>query len=677
MSNPLYQGLSDNFSTPDGSLTGYVGSDLLTQKGGQTHYNLRAFHNTDITVPWTQNDMRLWNSYHFQNVTQNALGSRRSITGRSFRGRTMTELDGLTMAQWDALTMYELDFYTLSSGNEEWPAYDTDVVVGKDSTLRYSNAIAITLHNAVTKTVTSHYHDDIITAFNDQEYYIEFVLRDFPAQGAASYLDLANSFIDFSSADNLDAAVTDSIPFSASIFDLSLGGNVVFRIPRSLLTKANLSALKIIQFRLLSVGDMTFKAQAMRLLPANLVIDEISIDTKSDVLARFVPRLGSPEPSTLFGDMYFKDTKPRDQTSIVKLNTGHNPTGNDNILKLFFRYNSTTNDRIEVRFFARDTQSRIRIYQTIGGVATEIFSTPTLTNILAQETDYYLKVDLQEGQITATLYAENGVFLGSQVYTTGPQTISYVGRGAFGYSFEPYNYDFTLDSIGTQSAIFARFESTPFYSVSPLNGSTLFTSSSAPVDMATGDRLSNGDAALTVDASGVSTITRDGSQWWGGITTEDLVEIGDSGQLYVRGEIYPVGTVQGLHRAVLVDQNESVAWIQDLIGLLPNQWNVFELPVTPNLLPLSYYFWFQQTGFYAGQWQIRNLHLEHNTISWYASSDSGTVWQPFLNAIDKRYSGMKFGTAGTGLKIKAAGLSDASWIQGYKDEVHYKYPGHV
>jgi hypothetical protein len=176
-------------------MIGYALDNLDIPVVPQKHYDIRAFHSTDILLPWTMNDMKLWNAFYFSNQTIQDLGLRRSVSGRTFRNRTMDELsvavDGggtdttfETMGSMDRLTMRELDLYILSSGNEDWPSNDPDVVVGKDAFLRYANAISIALTDSQVKTVVSHYPDDILTDFNEenQTYYIELVLRNLPAQ---------------------------------------------------------------------------------------------------------------------------------------------------------------------------------------------------------------------------------------------------------------------------------------------------------------------------------------------------------------------------------------------------------------------------------------------------------------------------------------------------------------
>jgi hypothetical protein len=791
---PLYTSLSDSFDRHDGQMIGYALDNLDIPVVPQKHYDIRAFHSTDILLPWTMNDMKLWNAFYFSNQTIQDLGLRRSVSGRTFRNRTMDELsvavDGggtdttfETMGSMDRLTMRELDLYILSSGNEDWPSNDPDVVVGKDAFLRYANAISIALTDSQVKTVVSHYPDDILTDFNEenQTYYIELVLRNLPAQSDVARLDLNKSFIDFSSED--DFSTVDSVAFSESENNLMLGGDTIFQIKRNRLVNADIANLKAIRFRLYAtaapltapiasedttagtltgiydyvvtfviagtettvspisnavtltaeqmqvqiplgptgttarkvyrrlngagsfllvatvadnttlvvtdnattgaaapssstLGNMTFKAQAMRLLPTGFISNPIDTDTKRGNLTRFIPRTGSPESTGVLGNLYWSETRPKNVTHVAKFNSGHSPTGNDNVIRLFYRYNDDLQRKIEVDLFSRDTQSRLRIYQTLAGVTTEVFSTPTNTNILTNETDYYLVVEVIDTQVRATIYAEHGIFLGTQIYTTGWQTVGFINRGASGFSFEPYNYDFTLDFIGTQRATFANFESTVFLSRTPVVGSTLLPNASPMVDMCKDNPLvAVLDATLTGDESDL-TVTRQGTQWLGGIQCNDPIYIGDSSQVRAVGEIYPITQVQGHYYAVLLDRNQAVAWIQEVPNLLPNQWNTYSLPLPDGIVPSTFNFWLVQGGFYAGSFRVRNVKLDHNTISWYGSANAGTNWQPFLNAIGQEFSGVKFGVLDVNLKVKAVALSDKAWIQGYELVPHYKYPGH-
>jgi len=216
--------------------------------------------------------------------------------------------------------------------------------VGPDSTYRYSNTIRRSVTVGTPQTVTSTFTDDIFTDFSNAAF-IELVLRDFPAQAATVRLDLANSFIDFTS-DNYGPK-TDSIRFNQSLNSLTAGGNLTFRINRNLLVNSTLTNITGVRFRLTAAGTgtMTFIASAMRIIPqTGYTYREIDVDTKQQVLARSVPVAGGSEPASTFGTIYFNTSAPIDTEYYAKFYNGNNPVGNDNRIALAFRYSDTDLD---------------------------------------------------------------------------------------------------------------------------------------------------------------------------------------------------------------------------------------------------------------------------------------------------------------------------------------------
>lgn len=265
----LYKSLSDEFDATAGQL-----ADYLTSAGAayptKSHYDLRSFYPTDLTVPRTMPDFRYWNASSFNGTTMIILDQPRSVVGRSIAARTMTSMDAMSIELEAPTTLQDLENFILASGNEGWPTGDPNVVLAQDSANRYANVMTVTVPQGSTKTVASTYRDNILSGLNDVSgtYVIELVLPAFPAQGAAAHLDLANSFIDFTSdgSGGYAAGQTDSVPFNASLNSLTAGGNLTFRINRNTLVNANLASLTGIRFRLapLGTGNVVVKFQAMR-----------------------------------------------------------------------------------------------------------------------------------------------------------------------------------------------------------------------------------------------------------------------------------------------------------------------------------------------------------------------------------------------------------------------------
>lgn len=673
MGIPLYANLSDDFDRHDGSLSPYVdstGSALPYEK----HYNIRAFHTTNLTVPWTANDNAWWAGYRYPTFGAPQIGNQRSIVNVVSRGRTQAEMDTFIESNLDALNQFTIENVGVSSGNEEWPATDPNVTVGKDSAYRWSNTIRVALTNGVLKTVNSYYIDDLLTDFTDSDYQIEFVLRAFPSQADAAHLDLVNSSVEFSSDVTFPGGTTDTLRFVDTTNNINgTGGtfDTVVRWPLASLVKVDRHNVRAIRLNLLATGgNFTFIAQALRIVPNNWTPRIINVDTKRGTLARMVPKAGGTESASLFGDMYLKQTRPKNLTMYTQFNSGHLPaTGtDDNTFRQYYRYNVSTGDRIEVRIVSRSTQTRLFIDQKIGGVTTTLASTGTNTNILTAETDYYLVTTLNGTSVTATVYASNGLALGVAVGTlTGTGTTTLTARGYVGLSFEPYYYDFVLRYFGTNTADFGTFITTNFISRTPVSGATLYPRTSPSYNLlGDGTFEAFADADLSVSSDGNTfTVTRDGVSNQGGVRYNVSRWIGDTSQVVVKGKLFPVTAVHGTYRLGLLDENDQAAWIYNFPSLLANQWNEFAVPLPTGFNPVQYFFHIQQFGNYADTFRVRDLELSHASIAWEGTADAGTHWQPFLTALDDRWSAIKFGTVGKSLALRATAKSDKAYINGY------------
>lgn len=661
--NPLYE----FFSEANGQLT-----------ATDQHLDVRAFHTDNVTVPQKMLDFKYLPVSALSLFTVSQLAAPRSIVGASVTPKPQSVIDTYTQSIVDGQPQSFLDYGSISSGNENWPSTDPNVVVGKDTAFRYANTIRVSLTGGVSKTVGSSYMDDFTVVTTPS--YVELLLRSFPAQAAGSHLDLTNSFIDFSSDINFAAGSTDSIAFNSSLNSLAAGGDVVFRVATTSLTHITMNDVRAIRFRLLSVGNITFIAQAMRLIPTTWTPGQDSIDTKRDTLMRTIPRNGGADGSLSITPLLWS-TRPEDVTMFLKFNSGHAPaTGtDDNYLIATTRYTDASN-YINFQLTSRSTQSRLSIIEDYGGSLSTVFATSINTNILLTEQDYVMRVDLKGNQARAQIYFANGTNLGSLVYETGWQTITGVRRGQAGYVLAPYNYDFTLDYASASESDFVRYQSAIFESITPVDSTVLVTSTSSPVNLISGSQLiAYGDAtSSTQSIAGVSPATlvrRNGGSWTGGLIQNSSSYVGNPGLVEATGDIYPIDTTEGLWRLALIDPYGSIGWIGYVTGLIPNQWNHFAIPIDPTILPTDYLLTIHQAGFYPDSFYIANLALNHLTILWEASADRGTTWQPFNFSINSTYSGIKFTSPGTGLTIRATATTDKAWIQGFQVKPIYKYTG--
>lgn len=689
----LFTSLTEEFNNRSGSLINYVDSTgtVITPR---RHYNIRSFYNDDITVPRTMLDFKYNNVGSIDGLQMIVLDTPRIVQGRSLTARTMASLDTFNMTSLDAYTQTDLDLLTIASGNEGWPTSDPDVTVGKDASERYANTIQIVVTTAATKIVASTFTDNILTGFDSvgSTYNIEVVLPSFPAQGSAAYLDLANSFIDFTSdaSGGYAAGQTDSFRFNQSLNSLTAGGNTYFQINRNSLTHANLTALTGVRFRLIALGGtFTFKAQSIRLIKADeYTFSTLDVDTKRGTWRRSVPRDSGAEGST-FNDYYLAGTRPKNVTLVGKFNSGHLDAaiGNPNILHVNARKSATVDTRILGQVLSYASNTQIILYDVAAGVFTSRYASGWTLPALTPEKDYMLILEAYENKARVSVYSAFGAFYGTLVGTSGWQTVTTIQRGYIGFNLQPYNYDFSLDYITVGDAEFGRVVSSNFQSTTPVQGATIITQTSNPIDLTQGQLTAAGDGVLTNDPTRGNPppsfkVVRDGTGFQGGIVTQNPIFIGNPKYLKISGDIFPSpssgSALRGQYRMAFLDKNSSVGWMGYLRNLLPNQWNHFEIPVSANLAAANYTIIIQQTGNYADTFWLNNFAFSHLSMAWEASPDNGTTWYPFLTAKDSQYTAVNFLTnAGTNLVVRGIALSDTAWTSQYEIIPFYGYPGHV
>lgn len=652
------------------------------------HYDLRLFHQ-DTALPFTQLDYNFWHGFPYNKMsTYNVSDSRNLGVLAGYETWSAGVVAKNSSYRWsDILTLnvpvpgpatsYGPSTYGTGSFYGLAVTQTTGTFTGDAPTVSADPG-----SYGVATYGVGQYHgpsfdigDDILTDFNDptgtHTYFIDILLRNFPAQAAGTHFDLTNSWFDISSSVQLEDAQTDTFQFSSSLHSVNAGGDTYLRFPISGITHANKANIKAVRFRMRSTGGTSsLLLNAIRVVRDDYVYREIDIDTRRQQLARSLPQSGGTEPSTVFGEMYFKNERPRDTTYVVAFNSGHHQAGQDNRIRVFFR-TKQNGDRIEVEFTSRNTQSRLQIHQILGG-ASDLTATPTNTNILTEETNYYLVCEVSGTQVRASIYQANGISLGALVYTTGFTTTGVTGKGLVGFSFEPYNYDFTMQYIEPQHTVFATFQSTTFASRRLVAGTTLYPINSVPVNVISDSYLDDfGDAAVDIDDNGDILITRMGTEVQGGVRWLPAVFPGDSNQILLTGELW-TSEARGTYRAALLTPFDSVEWIGVIQGVQPNTWNKFALSVTPNLLPQNAILHIQHYGQYPSIFKLRNVSLGAKTVYWNASGDNGTTWQPFLNSLGQQYTGVLFPTTTTNFKIQAIATSDLAWVGGYELVPHYQ-----
>lgn len=502
---------------------------------------------------------------------------------------------------------------------------------------------------------------------------------------AGSRLDLANSFIDFTSDVAYDPAKTDSIPFTASLNPISAGGNTFFRINRDSLVNANLSNLSGIRFRLKPYLDMSFVAQAMRIYKAgDFTFPSVAVDTKRNALSLEVPQVGVNAAGGMVSTnpIYFTGVRPKNAVQVARFNTGHLTVDpDDSIVTLYFRSTSATGNKLYSRMKLHTTASVLDLFQITDG-ATPVNISTTSSGALINDTDYFLVTEVADDKIRATIYRSKGAFFGAQIMTSGWITTSLIQRGEIGYAFAAKSFDFSVDWVRNSHAEFAKYESVSEASIRPMIGATIYPETTPAIDLTDQNFIVSGDATLTTDpnfgAPAPSTkFVRTGASFFGGLQTTNFIFVGDVKHSYLTGKLFPQSTLYPF-RILLIDKNDTVAFMQYIQDLKVGQWNEFTISLNAVIAPEAYRVVIQQVGFVAGTFWLQDFKLNHDSFAWSASPNGGTNWYQFYNATDAPYKGVNFKpTPGNMLRVRAVSLTDSARIIGAEVVPHYGYVGQV
>lgn len=204
---------------------------------------------------------------------------------------------------------------------------------------------------------------------------------------------------------------------------------------------------------------------------------------------------------------------------------------------------------------SRSTQSRLSIDHWDGSSLTNFYASPINTNILTQNKSYFLKVELSGDGIKAGIYKSVGGMIGTLVYETPLVQLSEdIRAGYVGYSFEPYNYDFTLDYVGSSFEQYGYFESVVFESNSYVRAANLFGYASKDIEVYSNDSLTSvGDIVTSDFTTDEREVTRSGNLWYGGMKTIASANISDGRSAVITGEILAATAPRGIYRLVLTD----------------------------------------------------------------------------------------------------------------------------
>lgn len=682
------------------------------------HYTLRNFKAPTRSLPLSLADIDYHSVKYWEEVSTAELGDIESeIVGNedwSTFGLTQADLNLLTQDQLDLMTQRQLESAAGIGEVVTW-AYQTGMIVSVPTTGLY---------------FSSKFNDNLLVPpFNGAgPYYIELVLRDFPSELSTPRLDISQSYILFSSSDQLVPEETDIVFFDESISDITTGGNVTWRINRDRLVNADISNLKRIDFNLIAAGGtISFRAEAMRMVPSTYPYYKIGIDTKSGYLSKNPSINGTnissqPTPPPI---MNVGSNKGKNFTEVVRFNTGHHPTSPDyNEFSTFLRADTGSGNYIEVIVRTNDTDTAILVYEGGTGVRQVTVNTP-----LVEDTDYLLTIDLLDNNLRAIIWGLRGHYrttVALNTETGGIINISRVEPGWVAYSMNPVTADFYLDYTYARDAALAEVSSKTFYSVLPVRGVTLYTQNSGPVEILDESLVEEGPAAnrlnLKTKDSGVddgsflitpnvndvavsldSTVTNSSldsfkvrkhlrNAFIGGLQWDQVIRINDPLNATIKADIrFDTALNYGAFRFVLFDKFwESVAFVNivNIDQLVLNKWNELEIPIlNEEIFHNEFKLQIHHIGVDTtkattdssaiGTFWVDNVKVETKSIIWEASNDGGLSYLRFFDTLNNKFQGVSFPEQNNQLKIKARAFNTKAWINSFETIVHYGQPGRI
>jgi hypothetical protein len=473
------------------------------------------------------------------------------------------------------------------------------------------------------------------------------------------------------------AGVTAVLPFSTDAFERKASKvAATLTFPRTSLTKSTLDDIRGVRFRLTTsgIGEVEFTPYNMRVYPtATFSRNDIEVDSRRKAMVGALTASGVVESADT-GPLYFYPAQPKNLKQVVRFNTGTIPitASGTNQFDLYYRSSASGTNNINLSLKSNSTSSAIVMVETISGTVQSTFAT---SGTLLPNTRYVLRTELTNKAIRSTVRPYRGVFYGPITLDTGWRDLRQNAyRGYTGFRFLPYHFNFLIEDISAEEAEFGEYITKPLSSFKTVDAVQLNANYSQPIALLdTDDFEASGDAYSVVSPTGMPApdylVTRSGTDYYGGFISSEPIYLRDTQNLYVTGNIYPYTgegstTYLGNYRVVIVDTENTVAYLQDIPDLVSDKWNYFSLPVRSDILPSKYYVVIENYGSVEAQFEIDNVKINHETIAWYASN--GVSWQPFLDAVNRQYSALHFTEPGDQITVKAAALSDTdSWIEGY------------
>lgn len=300
------------------------------------------------------------------------------------------------------------------------------------------------------------------------------------------------------------------------------------------------------------------------------------------------------------------------------------------------------------------------------------------------EGDYFLILTTKDDKISAEIRGAEGSFINNLYLETGFYSITDpwlsgsgtavlgydAGFGYAGYEFRPVTGDFYLDYVYSKDVALAEYESEVFESNLPVEGATLFAvgipdaellplGDDGLVKVMTADNFYLGknevgnldsdvviskDSVIKYETESVK-VTKTANSYISSVQYQNYFVASDFSRLTLRMKLrYETALDQGDFKVVIWDKTrQNIVYLQQLTGVVPNQWNEIEIPLISNsIFNDEFIFEFGHFGNYAGSYWMENVSLTIDAVEWAASNDGGSTYYPFYTAMNGKYNSINF-----------------------------------
>jgi len=369
------------------------------------------------------------------------------------------------------------------------------------------------------------------------------------------------------------------------------------------------------------------------------------------------------------------------------------------------------NDYLKIQLFSDPSKTEIIGYDggPTGSSQTLLFD--EIGPALSALQDYVFLAFLQDSKIRVEVWSLAGGGLNTLLFSTNNYTTNAASTGYVGYDFSPDRGNFYIDYVYAKDVITAEYTSRTFNSTLPVQGVSLYANTSAPENVISYQNPYSGSVQFSPELVWqlVDNLGANSPEWYNvssmidsnkippasflyasnpdqnfstsvapslkiskNIATDNIAGtkyqysriINSSRSISIKGAIYydsildnttqystdsSTNGKKGAFRLVVWDKNfQHPIYIAEILNLIADQWNNFEVDINEDLYANELQFEIQHVGLNTkaanttGSFWINNVQVLYRGIGWEASSNNGFTWTPFFDTTNLSYGGIRF-----------------------------------